>query len=95
MSLTHRRIGPSRVRVAKKQNVEFEILNDNSGFPHVFWRCIRPIPAGGTLWGDYGNAYWNSEKTNDDDEEDPIYSALLRRMLHMLRGRSATFPLVL
>ena len=87
--------GPSRVRVAKKQNVEFEILNDNSGFPHVFWRCIRPIPAGGTLWGDYGNEYWNSEETNDEDEEDPIYSALLRRMLHMLRGRSATFPLVL
>ena len=92
--------GPNRDRAAKiankaKQNVKFCILHDRSGFPHVFWRVVRFIPAGGTLWGDYGDAYWNSDETNEEDTEDPIYSALLRRMLYMLRGRSAAFPLVL
>ena len=84
--------GPTRDRSRHAlQNVKFVKLLDNAGFPHIFWRCIRPIPAGEALWGDYEDEYWASDSAA---ESDPIYSALMRRLLSALRGRSVAFPLV-
>ena len=80
--------GPDRVsHPGQRQNVEFVCLKDGSGFPHIFWRCIRAIPKGGTLWGDYGHDFWE-----DKQDDDPIFTAMLRRMLYMVRGCSAAFP---
>ena len=65
------------------------IIPDASGFPHVFWKCIRPVAAGATLWGDYGPEYnWQAETPCT-----PMLCAMMRRMLVALRGCSAAFPL--
>ena len=88
--------GPVRDRAEQKklkavlprQNVKFVYIKDGSGFPHIFWMCIRDIEADETLWGDYGDEYWQHKQ-----DEDPIFSAMLRRMLHTLRGRSEAFPI--
>ena len=74
--------------VLPRQNVAFVYIKDGSGFPHIFWMCICDIEAGETLWGDYGDGYWKNKQ-----DEDPIFSAMLRRMLHTLRGCSGAFPI--
>ena len=84
--------GPTRDRSRHAlQNVKFVKLLDNAGFPHIFWRCIRPIPEGEALWGDYDDDYWKSDTAA---ESEPILSAMMRRLLLALRGRSEAFPLV-
>ena len=83
--------GPDRAsRPGQRQNVKFVCLKDGSGFPHIFWKCIRAVPKGGALWGDYGDDFW--EHKQDDD---PIFAAMLRRMLYTVRGCSAAFPIPL
>ena len=83
--------GPDRgSHPGQRQNVEFACLKDGSGFPHIFWRCIRAIPKGGTLWGDYGHDFWK-----DKQDDDPIFTAMLRRMLYTVRSYSAAFPVPL
>ena len=88
--------GPNRdaatkAKFKKRKNVKFVVLKDGSGFPHVFWKCISPIPAGGTLWGDYGDDYWGEFEQAEVSE--PMHSAMMRRLLFMLRGCSAACPL--
>ena len=85
--------GPSRdwEQGHQLQNVQFVRIDDGSGFPHIFWKCFRAIPAGGTIWGDYGEDYcWESEEKAASVS---ILSAMMRRMLHTLRGCSAAYPL--
>ena len=79
------------------QNVRFVLIKDRSGFPHIFWKCIREVPAGDTIWGDYGDAYWESEDSASaadlEVSDGPIVSAMMRRLLQTLRGCAAAFPL--
>ena len=42
------------------QNVEFVRKDDLAGFPHAFWRVLRPVAPGAQLLGDYGADYWRS-----------------------------------
>ena len=73
------------------QNVKFVILSDGSGFPHVFWKCIRAISAGATIWGDYGDNYWS--EYHPDAPTHGLLSVMMRRLLGTLRGCSAQFPI--
>ena len=87
--------GPDRTAKHKaarrsRQNIAFTVVEDGAGFPHVFWECIRAIPEGATLWGDYGDGYWRNK-----GDDDLIFSAALRRLLHTVRGGSAAFPIPL
>ena len=47
-----------------RQNVQFAIVNDASGFPHVFLEATRFVPAGSALWTDYGDSYWEGDYHN-------------------------------
>ena len=72
------------------RNVKFVVLSDGSGFPHVFWKCIRPIRAGATIWGDYGDDYWMGHDAGVPARG--LVSVMMRRLLGTLRGCSARFP---
>ena len=80
--------GPDRKNKAQKKstmNVRFEEIHDGSKFPHVFWRVMGcTVPAGATLWGDYGDSYWRRRKK----EADVPLSAVMHRILYCLGGCS-------
>ena len=59
----HARSGPP----SAPQNVPFIVVQDDSGFPHAFWKDLRPIAPGAQLLGDYGASYWAG---GDGPEED-------------------------
>ena len=92
----------AKARLRPQQNVKFRILADGSGFPHAFWEVISPIPPGQLLLGDYGDSFWaagppaqpaEGESEWQQLREGLVLSALMRRLMNALRGRSATFPI--
>ena len=64
---------------AARQNVGFHMARDHSGFPHAFWRVLRPIPPGVQLLGDYGEEYWS--EGDQPRGSQPLVDTEVRHML--------------
>ena len=65
---------------ATPQNVRFFMVRDHAGFPHAFWKVLRPIPPGAQLLGDYGDGYWAEGGQHGDTQ--PLVDAEACRTLH-------------
>ena len=89
-------VGPNRTaankaRNARRQNARLMAIHDPSGFPHTFWKLTSAVGADETIWGDYGDAYWEGY-TEGADCERPRLCIILRRFREPLRGFLCDLP---
>ena len=89
-------IGPDRSNANKKRNegrvnARLLAIHDPSGFPHLFWKLMSAVGAGETIWGDYGDAYWEGYTAGADCERPRLCSILLR-FQEPLRGLLCDLP---
>ena len=73
------------------QNARLAALHDPSGFPHTFWKLTKSVKKGDTIWGDYGDAYWE-EYAAGADVERPQLCSILRSFREPMRGFLCDLP---